>query len=81
MPIEDVAGTVKELIAEGKVRTSACRRPASRRSAAPMPCSPSPRCRTNIRCGARAPETNGMLETCDELGIGFVPYSPLGRGS
>src|SRR3954471_5221101 len=28
----------------------------------------------------RAPETNGILETCDELGIGFVPYSPLGKG-
>ena len=28
----------------------------------------------------RAPETNGILAACDELGIGFVPYSPLGRG-
>jgi aryl-alcohol dehydrogenase-like predicted oxidoreductase len=28
----------------------------------------------------RAPETNGILEACDELGIGFVPYSPLGKG-
>jgi aryl-alcohol dehydrogenase-like predicted oxidoreductase len=28
----------------------------------------------------RAPETNGILDACDELGIGFVPYSPLGRG-
>jgi aryl-alcohol dehydrogenase-like predicted oxidoreductase len=26
------------------------------------------------------PETNGILEACDELGIGFVPYSPLGKG-
>jgi aryl-alcohol dehydrogenase-like predicted oxidoreductase len=29
---------------------------------------------------ARDPETNGILDTCDDLGIGFVPYSPLGRG-
>ncbi|WUS76939.1 aldo/keto reductase [Kribbella sp. NBC_01245] len=29
---------------------------------------------------ARDPETNGVLDTCRELGIGFVPYSPLGRG-
>jgi aryl-alcohol dehydrogenase-like predicted oxidoreductase len=29
---------------------------------------------------ARDPETNGILDACDELGIGFVPYSPLGRG-
>jgi aryl-alcohol dehydrogenase-like predicted oxidoreductase len=28
----------------------------------------------------RGPETNGILEACDELGIGFVPYSPLGKG-
>src|SRR5215212_1541301 len=28
----------------------------------------------------RAPEGNGILEACDELGIGFVPYSPLGKG-
>src|SRR6202046_5579755 len=28
----------------------------------------------------RAPETNGILDACNELGIGFVPYSPLGRG-
>jgi aryl-alcohol dehydrogenase-like predicted oxidoreductase len=28
----------------------------------------------------RAPETNGILDACDELGIGFVPFSPLGRG-
>jgi aryl-alcohol dehydrogenase-like predicted oxidoreductase len=28
----------------------------------------------------RAPETNGVLRACDELGIGFVPYSPLGKG-
>jgi aryl-alcohol dehydrogenase-like predicted oxidoreductase len=28
----------------------------------------------------RAPETNGILAACDELGIGFVPYSPLGKG-
>ena len=28
----------------------------------------------------RGPETNGILQACDELGIGFVPYSPLGKG-
>ena len=28
----------------------------------------------------RGPETNGILKACDELGIGFVPYSPLGKG-
>ena len=28
----------------------------------------------------RGPETNGILEACEELGIGFVPYSPLGKG-
>ena len=51
-----------------------------RRSAARTPSSRSPRCRTSIRCGPAAPETNGILDACEELGIGLVPYSPLGKG-
>ncbi len=80
VPIEDVAGTVRDLIAEGKVRHFGMSEPGVRRCAAPMRCSRWPRCRTNIRCGGAMPETNGILDACDELGIGFVPYSPLGKG-
>ena len=36
--------------------------------------------RTSIHSGSRGPETNGVLAACEELGIGFVPYSPLGKG-
>ena len=39
------------------------------------------RCRASTRCGPRDPEDDGVLDTVRELGIGFVAYSPLGRGS
>ena len=78
-PIEDVAGTVKELIAEGKVRhfgLSEAGVPTIRRAHAVQPV-------TAIQCEYslwyRKPEQE-LLPTCDQLGIGFVPYSPLGRG-
>src|SRR5205814_2556091 len=51
VPIEDVAGAVKELIQAGKAKPSAFPKPACRRSAAPMPFSRSPRSRANTRCG------------------------------
>ena len=57
VPIEDVAGTVKDLIAEGKGGISACPSRALRRFGAPMPCSRSPPFRTNIRCGGARSET------------------------
>ena len=44
-----------------------------------MQCSRSLRCRANTRCGGDEPEAE-ILPTLEELGIGFVPYSPLGRG-
>ena len=50
-----------------------------RRSAAPTPCSRSPPCRASTRCGGARPEEE-MLPTLEELGIGFVPFSPLGKG-
>src|SRR6185369_5675085 len=45
-----------------------------------MQSSPSPRSRTNIHCGPVAPRPTASSALCEELGIGFVPYSPLGRG-
>ena len=51
VPIEDVAGAVRDLIAKGKVRHFGMSEPGCRRSAAPMPSSRSPPCRTNILCG------------------------------
>ena len=63
----------------GRSATSACPRPAPARSAAPTPSTRSPRCRPNTRCGPATPKPN-CCRSCAELGIGFVPYSPLGHG-
>ena len=50
VPIEDTAGAVKDLIAAGKVRHFGLSEAGCRPSAAPMPCSPSPRCKASTRC-------------------------------
>ena len=80
VPIEDVAGTVRDLIAEGKVRHFGMSEPGIqtlRRAHAVQPVSA---VQNEYSLWWRAPESNGILDACDELGIGFVPYSPLGRG-
>ena len=59
--------------------TSGCPRPAPRPSAAPTPCTRSPRCRASTRCGP-ATRSRRCCRRCAELGIGFVPFSPLGKG-
>ena len=59
--------------------TSACPRRACRRSAARTRSSRSRRCRANTRCGGASPRQE-VLPTLEELGIGFVPFSPLGKG-
>ena len=78
MPIEDVAGAIKDLIAEGKVKHLGLSEAGVRPSAAHTRCSRSPRCRTNILCsiGVLRPSPAAL----EELGIGFVPFSPLGAG-
>jgi aryl-alcohol dehydrogenase-like predicted oxidoreductase len=80
VPIEDVAGTVKELIAEGKARHFGMSEPGVmtlRRAHAVQPVAA---LQNEYSLWTRGPETNGILKACDELGIGFVPYSPLGKG-
>jgi aryl-alcohol dehydrogenase-like predicted oxidoreductase len=80
VPIEDVAGTVKELIGEGKVKHFGMSEPAAqtlRRAHAVQPVSA---LQNEYSLWTRGPETNGILEACEELGIGLVPYSPLGKG-
>ncbi|MEV7869775.1 aldo/keto reductase [Streptomyces sp. NPDC088124] len=79
VPIEDVAGTVGELIAEGKVRhfgLSEAGPDTIRRAHAVQPVSV---LQTEYSVFERAVETD-ILPVVRELGIGFVPYSPLGRG-
>ncbi|WP_313604264.1 aldo/keto reductase [Rhizobium sp.] len=80
VPIEDVAGTVKDLIAEGKVKYFGMSEPGAntvRRAHAVQPVTV---LQNEYSLWTRGVETNGILETCDELGIGLVPYSPLGKG-
>jgi len=79
VPIEDVAGTVKELIAEGKVKhfgLSEAGAQTIRRAHAVQPVTA---LQSEYSLFWRQPETE-ILPLLDELGIGFVPFSPLGRG-
>jgi aryl-alcohol dehydrogenase-like predicted oxidoreductase len=79
VPIEDVAGTVKELIEEGKVRhfgMSEAGVQTIRRAHAIQPVTA---LQSEYSLWWREPE-NEVLPALEELGIGFVPFSPLGRG-
>jgi aryl-alcohol dehydrogenase-like predicted oxidoreductase len=79
VPIEEVAGAVKELIQQGKVKhfgLSEAGAGTIRRANAVVPVAA---IQSEYSLWWREPETE-VLPTCEELGIGFVPYSPLGRG-
>jgi aryl-alcohol dehydrogenase-like predicted oxidoreductase len=79
VPIEEVAGTVKELIAEGKVKhfgLSEASAPTIRRAHAVQPVTA---LQSEYSLWFREPEAE-ILPTLEELGIGFVPFSPLGKG-
>jgi len=80
VPIEDVAGTVKDLIQAGKVKyfgLSESDADMIRRAHAVQPVTA---LQSEYSIWWRAIEENNVLSTCEELGIGLVPYSPLGRG-
>ena len=79
VPMEDVAGTVKELIAEGKVRhfgLSEASAQSIRRAHAVQPVTA---LQSEYSLWTREPEAE-ILPTLQELGIGFVPFGPLGKG-
>jgi aryl-alcohol dehydrogenase-like predicted oxidoreductase len=79
VPIEDVAGAVKDLIAQGKVKhfgLSEAGASTIRRAHAIQPVAA---VQSEYSLWWRQPET-AVLPACEELGIGFVPFSPLGRG-
>lgn len=80
VPIEDVAGAVRNLIAEGKVRHFGLSEPGVQTLRRAHAIQPVTALQNEYSLWWRAPETNGVLAACDELGIGFVPYSPLGKG-
>ena len=80
VPIEDVAGTVRDLIAQGKVGHFGMSEPGVQTLRRAHAVQPVTAVQNEYSLWWRAPETNGILAACDELGIGFVPYSPLGKG-
>ena len=80
VPIEDVAGAVKDLIQAGKVKhfgLSESNAEQIRRAHAVQPVTA---LQSEYSIWWRAIEENAVLSTCEELGIGLVPFSPLGRG-
>jgi aryl-alcohol dehydrogenase-like predicted oxidoreductase len=79
VPIEDVAGAVKELIHEGKVRHFGLSEPGVQTIRRAHAVQPVTAVQNEYSLWTRGPEAE-VLPTLEELGIGFVPYSPLGRG-
>ena len=80
VPIEDVAGAVADLIEQGKVLhfgLSEASANTIRRAHAVQPVTA---VQTEYSLMNRDPERNGVLATCEALGIGFVPWGPLGMG-
>jgi aryl-alcohol dehydrogenase-like predicted oxidoreductase len=80
VPIEEVAGTLKDLIKQGKVLhwgLSEASAKTIRRAHAALPVTA---VQTEYSLWTRNVELNGVLDTCNELGIGFVPWSPVGAG-
>lgn len=80
VPIEDVAGAVKDLIAEGKVKHFGLSEPGAQTVRRAHAVQPITALQNEYSLWTRGPETNGILEACEDLGIGLVAYSPLGKG-
>jgi len=79
VPIEDVAGAVKELIQEGKVKHFGMSEAAAKTIRRAHAVQPVTAVQSEYSLWTRGPEAE-VLPTLEELGIGFVPYSPLGKG-
>jgi aryl-alcohol dehydrogenase-like predicted oxidoreductase len=79
VPIEDVAGTVQQLIAEGKVRHFGLSEAGAQTIRRAHTVQPVTALQSEYSLWARDPEAE-VLPVCAELGIGFVPWSPLGQG-
>ena len=80
VPIEEVAGAIKDLIAQGKVLhfgLSEASAKSIRRAHAVQPLAA---VQSEYSLWTRNVELNGVLDTCTELGIGLVPWAPLGEG-
>jgi len=78
-PIEETVGAMSELVKEGKVRYLGLSEAGPQTMKRAVKVHPIAALQTEYSLWSRDPE-NGVLQTCRELGIGFVAYSPLGRG-
>ncbi|HZD86018.1 MAG TPA: aldo/keto reductase [Gemmatimonadaceae bacterium] len=79
VPIEDVAGTVRDLIAEGKVKNFGLSEASAKTIRRANAVQPVTALQSEYSLFWREPEKE-ILPTCETLGIGFVPFSPLGKG-
>jgi aryl-alcohol dehydrogenase-like predicted oxidoreductase len=80
VPIEETVGAMAELVAAGKVLHLGLSEAAPETIRRAHAVHPIAAVQTEYSLWTRDPERNGVLTTCRELGIGFVPYAPLGRG-
>jgi aryl-alcohol dehydrogenase-like predicted oxidoreductase len=80
VPIEDTWGALRELVGAGKIRHAGISEAAPETIRRAHAVQPVTAVQTEYSLWTRDPEDDGVLATCAELGIGFVAYSPLGRG-
>ncbi len=80
VPIEDVAGAVKQLIAQGKVLHFGLSEASAKTIRRAHAVQPVTAVQTEYSVMERDVERNGVLQACEELGIGFVPWGPVGMG-
>jgi aryl-alcohol dehydrogenase-like predicted oxidoreductase len=80
VPIEDVAGTVKDLIQHGKVKHFGLSEASAQTIRRAHSVQPIAAVQSEYSLWTRDVEQKGVLATCEELGIGVVPFSPLGAG-
>ena len=79
VPVEDVVGTMADLVKQGKIRHIGLSEVSSQTLRRACKVHPITAVQTEYSLWTREPEA-GILNACRELGVGFVPYSPLGRG-
>jgi aryl-alcohol dehydrogenase-like predicted oxidoreductase len=80
VPIEDVAGAVKELVRAGKVLHFGLSEASAKTIRRAHAVQPVAAVQSEYSLMERGPEKDGVLETCEGLGIGFVPWGPVGMG-
>ncbi|MCL6705883.1 aldo/keto reductase [Pseudomonas sp. R2.Fl] len=80
VPIEETVGAMAELVRAGKVKALGLSEASAETIRRAHAVHPIAAVQSEYSLWTRDPEENGVLETCRELGIGFVPFSPLGRG-